>query len=392
MRILALSYLYPNSVHPHFGIFVHNRLNAVSKYHEVRVINPVPWFPFSSKLSRYNQYDKIPQEEVFNGIRVYHPRFFVIPKFFKFFDAISYRSAVLPLVGRIQKEFDFDLVDLHWTYPDLPTGYAIKKKYKRKMIVTLRGKEAFYNKQGFIRENLIKRFMSKANAIIGLSDELLRLARKAGYAGNHCAIIRNGVDTSRFHYLDSMQCRRRLGLPLDKKILLSVGSLNYGKGFDRIIKGFSEIRCANRDWKLYIIGSEGPAGDCRKSLSQLIDRMNLAGNTILKGTVSNQELVHWYNAADMFCLASRSEGTPNVLIEALSCGCPSVVTDVGSVKQVLTEQWQGVVVPNSSEGIRKGLKSAVSCQWDRKWISDSMRQYDWDWCAKQVLSLYRELI
>jgi glycosyltransferase involved in cell wall biosynthesis len=358
----------------------------------MRVINPVPWFPYSSSIPRYYRYDQIPAEEIIDGIRVYHPRFLVIPWIFKFIDAMSYRSVVLPLVESLQNEFNFDLVDLHWTYPDLPTGYAIKKKYKRKMIVTLRGKEAFYIKQGFIRENLIKRFLQKSDALIGLSDELLLLAKTAGYTGNHCAVIRNGVDTSRFHCLDAMQCRRNLGLSPGEKILLSVGSLNNGKGFDRIIKSFAKIYSEHRDWKLYIIGSEGPAGNCKKSLNQLIDRMDLAGNVILKGTVPNHKLPYWYNAADLFCLASRSEGTPNVLIEALSCGCPSVVTNVGSVQQVLTDQLQGIVVPNSFEGIRQGLRFAVDRQWDRKGISASMAHYDWDWCARQVLDLYQKLL
>ena len=172
MKILALSYLYPNSLYPHYGIFVHNRLKAVSKYHEVKVINPIPWFPGCGRLARYKNYDKIPLEENIDGIDVYHPRFFVIPKLFKFIDAFTYKAAVMPLVEKIYKSYPFDLVDLHWTYPDLPTGTALKKKYRKKMVVTLRGKEAFHIGEGKVREILIRKNLGQADAVICLSGEL----------------------------------------------------------------------------------------------------------------------------------------------------------------------------------------------------------------------------
>ena len=201
MKILALSYLYPNSQYPHYGIFVHNRLKAVSRYHEVKVINPIPWFPGCGRLSRYRNYNAIPAHEIIDGLEVFHPRFPIIPRFCKSLDALTYRAAVMPLAARLRQTYPFDLIDLHWTYPDLPTGTALKKKYGKKMVVTLRGKEAFHRGEGPIREALIRSHLLQADGVISLSRELQDMAVEVGVDSGRCHVIRNGVDTSKFYYI-----------------------------------------------------------------------------------------------------------------------------------------------------------------------------------------------
>lgn len=388
MRILALSYLYPNSVYPHYGIFVHNRLKAVSKYHQVVVINPIPWFPGHFKLKRYKNYNQIPFKENIEGLTIYHPRFFVIPLFFKFIDAFTYKSAVIPLVRNLFQKFPFDLVDLHWTYPDLPTGFILKSQYNKRMLVTLRGKEAFHCKDGAVREYLIKKYLRKADAVISLSHELQDIAMAIGVKKEKCHVVRNGVDSSRFFYIDQQKCRERLGLPLSEKIILSVGSLNYRKGFDRIIKALPLLLAEQPDWKIYIIGSEGPDGDYRKQLVRMIGDLGLQGKVSFQGALGNAELVFWYNAADLFCLASRGEGSPNVLSEALACGCPSVATSVGSVVEILDQEFLGCRVDNTSSSVKAGLQKGIKKKWDRERIFSYMQSFSWDWCANNLLKIY----
>ena len=389
MKILAISYLYPNSQYPHYGIFVHNRLKAVSRYHEVKVINPIPWFPGCGRLSRYRHYNAIPAHEIIDGLEVFHPRFPIIPRFCKSLDALTYRAAVMPLVAKLRQTYPFDLIDLHWTYPDLPTGTALKKKYGKKMVVTLRGKEALHRGEGPMREALICRHLLQADAVISLSRELLDMAVEVGVDRERCHVIRNGVDTTRFYYMDMSECRQRLGIPLEEKVLLSVGSLNYRKGFDRIIKALPALLQINSAIRLYIIGSSGPDGDYQKEINQVIDNFRLRDKIHFQGTVENSKLVYWYNAADLYCLASRSEGSPNVLSEALACGCPAVATDVGSVKEILsTDNEYGIIADNNYSSISYSLRRATGYRWDRKKIYQKMSEFTWDWCANTVINIY----
>ena len=399
MKILAISYLFPNSEYPNYGIFVLNRLKAVQKYHEIKVVNPIPWFPFSNRFKRYRNFNRIPFKETINGIPVYHPRFFIVPGIFTFIHAFTFLLAVFPLCLRLKKRYLFEIIDLHWTYPDLLTGFILAKFFKLKHLVTVRGKEALlwnfkneiYKKEASIRALILKQLICRVDFLIVLSNELKSLCVSTGVSSQKIAVIPNGVDHCIFFYKDKENCRIKLGLRKDQKIILMVGALIYGKGFDRVLKIFPEVLKAYPDCVLKIIGSEGPAGDYRDELNELVIKHNLEKKVDFIGQVKNHDLVLWYNAADLFCLPSRSEGSPNVLSEALACGCPSVATNVGSVSEILTEKKMGIITEIEKGQLLLDILFCIGNDFDRKKISKSMHQYNWDWCAQRVNKIYRQL-
>ena len=141
-RVLAISFLFPSSAAPNRGIFVLNRLRAISKKCTIKVINPIPWFPFQRFFKRYQGLDSVPQVEVIDGIEIFHPRFFSIPFTFKLVTAICYSISVYRLARQIHREFKFDLVDLHWTFPDLPAGRLIASRFRKKQLCLARRQNA----------------------------------------------------------------------------------------------------------------------------------------------------------------------------------------------------------------------------------------------------------
>lgn len=402
MRILAVSYLFPNNVNPNHGIFVFNRLKAVRSYCELIVINPIPWFPFSSRFSRYKHFNTIPLKENIGGIDVYHPRFFIIPRYFKLIDSMTFCLSVLFVALKLKKHFKCDVVDLHWTYPDILSGYVLSRLFNRKLLVTVRGREALnqfiddkknqYVEEKSLRTILIKKMLPLADAVITLSQELKNITVNYGVSSNKITVIRNGVDVDKFYYIDQKKSRSLLKLPYDELILLAVGSLIYGKGFDRIIRHFTKIREKFPQIKLYIIGSEGPAGDYSSQLRVLVYQNKLEGSVKFIGQIMNNTLIHWYNSADLFCLVSRSEGSPNVLTEAIACGCPALATNVGAVSGILSNRELGYVIPNEDSCVGDGIIEALSRSYNRKKISEYMRQFNWDWCAKKVINEYNNTL
>ena len=142
-------------------------------------------------------------------------------------------------------------------------------------------------------------------------------------------IIRNSfliTCVEHFYYIPKKVARKKLGINQNERFIVSVGSLIRRKGFDLLIKSLATIvnKHTFSDIKLYIIGSEGPEGDFRDELYSLVDQLGLNEHIVFQGQVPNDELCLWYNSSDVFCLASRGEGSPNVLTEALACGCPAV--------------------------------------------------------------------
>ena len=405
-RILVLSYLYPNGEYPNHGIFVHNRIKALSRNCDMRVINPIPWFPFASLFARYRNFDRIPAREIIDGIEVFHPRYFIIPRYFKFLDAVTYGISTLVHLFKYHRSWirQVALIDLHWTYPDLPVGKILSQWLKRPFLVTLRGKEALNlfvsadpgateEKEYSLRSVLTRYVLRKAHGVIGLSRELIDLARKAGVDREKTRVIINGVDTDRFHFLPQDQALKKLKLKPGPKRILSVGSLTYRKGFDRILKALAELRDGgHKDVKLHIIGSVGPEAPYARELEARCRQLGLEDVVSFEGQVPNDELIHWYNGADLFCLASRGEGSPNVLAEALACGCPCVATAVGAVPHMIRDKGQGRVVPNRDAGLAAAMEAVLDQENNRKQNATFMGQYHWDWCADNVMTVYDELL
>jgi glycosyltransferase involved in cell wall biosynthesis len=123
----------------------------------------------------------------------------------------------------------------------------------------------------------------------------------------HASVVPNGVDTERFMPMDREEARRALGLPEDRPIVLWIGNT------DRLVKDFHLAEAAVAEARSHAPGLEF-----------------LAVNGI-----PNAQLPLYYNAADVFLLTSVSEGSPNVVKEAMACGCPIVSTDVGDVRWVV---------------------------------------------------------
>ena len=391
VRVLAVSYLFPNSVYPNRGVFVLNRLKAVREYADVTVINPILWFPLCSRLARYQGYERIPRHEVIDGIDVYHPRFLSVPLVLKAVVALMYCLAVLPLALRLHKKCSFDIIDLHWTFPDLPAGRLLSKMLGISQLATVRGDSGLHLNERSFPSFVVKRLLPRSAVVITLSDRLREHCLRLGVPPARLVTIRNGVDSEQFRHLPQQECRRQLALPSAATIVLAAGYMTPHKGFDRIIRALPELLNSCPDVELYLLGPSGAfaKGDRTAELNALTQRLGVADHVHLVGEVANADLVTWYNAADLFCLSSRTEGCPNVVLEALACGCPVVGTDVGAVSELIVDEAMGIVVDNSGAGVRSGLLAATRRIYDRPAIATRMRPLDWNWCARQVLAVYR---
>jgi glycosyltransferase involved in cell wall biosynthesis len=390
LNILALSYLFPNSEQPGYGVFVLNRLKAIQKFCNLKVVAPVQWYPFIHHVRANFWGSVIPRREEIGGIDVYHPRFPVVPRYMKWFDAISYFLAVRSVVEMLIKaeNFEFDLVDVHWTYPDIVAGYFLARKHGKKFIVTVRGREALYLKESSLRRLILAHFLRRADYVVALSDELKEIVARLGVSSERIQVVLNGVDRSCFYPRDRGDCREKLGLPAEAKIIVSVGRLSEGKGHGELVRIMPGLS-AKENVVLYIIGGVNPEDDYSHALYALIRNLELT-NVYLLDKVEHQMLPVWYSAADLFCLASRDEGCPNVILEALACGTPVVSTDVGAVAKIVLQGKNGLMVSMDEFGsLEHTIRNALARTWNHEEIAASMDSWGWSSCAEKVVYIYR---
>lgn len=392
-NILVLSYLFPNRAQPAYGVFVLNRLKAVGQFCNIKVIAPIQWYPLMRLIRGTLWGTRIPLQDEIEGFEVFHPCFTIIPRYMKWLDAITFLWAVRAVVERLRKKnaFDFDLVDVHWTYPDIVAGYFLSRKAGKKFAVTVRGHEALYQEERTLRRWLVAYFLRRADMVVTLSAELRDKVVELGVDRDKARVVLNGVDLTCFHPLDRAACRRQLGLPIEKKILLSVGRLTEGKGHHELVRIMPEIS-RMEDIELYIIGGVNPEEDFGQVLRTMISELRL-NNVHLVDKVAHEILPFWYSAADLFCLATQREGCPNALLEALACGTPVVVTDVGAVGALVVNGENGFLVRlEQVSALAEIVSLSLNWNWNREQIAARMNGWGWSDCAKQVVEIYQSLL
>src|SRR5437016_10039663 len=124
---------------------------------------------------------------------------------------------------------------------------------------------------------------------------------------------------------------------------------------------------------LVIVGE----GADRARLERHVGRLGLQNQVALVGARRSEELGAWYSAADLFCLASEREGCPNVVLEAIACGCPVIATRVGGIVEVVSSPTLGILADRTSEAFECAIDQALRRPWDREAIALHGRNYRW---------------
>ncbi len=162
--------------------------------------------------------------------------------------------------------------------------------------------------------------------------------REQRLAPNDVSVIPNGVDVERFAAARPLDLKP-YGVPPGARVILSIGRLHHQKGHDLLIEAAAPVLQEHDDVHVVIIG-EGPA---RTALQGLIDARQLTSRMHLVGR--QPDVAPWLKSAALFVLASRWEGMPNVLLEAMAAACPVIATDVEGVRELLAPDVSGCIVP-----------------------------------------------
>lgn len=136
--------------------------------------------------------------------------------------------------------------------------------------------------------------------------------------------------------------RHRLGLGIEEKIVLAVGRLSKEKGHQDLLRAFARVRANRAQTMRLILVGEGPE---RENLVRLARKLGLGQSCILAGY--QDDVRPFYEIAHLFVLPSHSEGSPNVLLEAISAGIPIVATAVGGVPEIVENGRSALLAPES---------------------------------------------
>lgn len=391
--LVVFSALFPSAARPGAGLFIRERMFRVAQHRPLVVISPQPWFPGQSliRLLRPGYRPQAPALEIQQGIRVYHPRFLSVPGLLRQFDGWSMALASFGLMRRLKRQ-GAQLIDAHFAYPDGEAATRLGRWLGLAVTVTLRGTEVPHSKNPALRPRLA-RVLKDASRVFSVSASLRRLAIELGAAAENTEVVGNGVDIKRFHPVDRAAARQKYGLPLDAKILVSVGALVERKGMNRVIEVIPALLKHHPDLHYLIVGGASPEGDNRAELDALVARLGLDGYVHFLGTLPPDELKWPLSASDVFVLATRNEGWANVFLEAMACGLPVISTDVGGNAEVVCRHELGSIVPfGDAAALQQALDDALGKDWDRPAILDYAQDNQWEKRVAQLLRAFSPLL
>ena len=391
MKILVFTSLYPNNIWLNHGVFIKERMDHFANLEgcHVKVIAPVPYFP-KIKLNWRWTFSQVAPLEIRDGIEVYHPRYCMIPKVGMTFYGLMMFLSVLGTVRKVRRKFDFDLIDAHYVYPDGFAAVMLGWFFRKPVVVSARGTDINLYANFPVIRKILQYTLRRANRVIAVCQALKDAMVNLGIAQEKIVVIPNGVDHRKFFQVPKELARRKVGLPAQRKVILSIGGLVPRKGFDVLIKALSYLvkETSERDLYLAIIG-EGPS---RSALEQLIVALGLGENVRLVGSVPHEALYSWYSAADIFCLASDREGWPNVLLESLACGTPVVATNIWGVPEIIQSERVGLLTKRTVAALAATLSRAFKTSWVADDVVAYTKQHSWMHAVNSVRGVFESVL
>ncbi|MCX6353251.1 MAG: glycosyltransferase family 4 protein [Bacteroidetes bacterium] len=208
-----------------------------------------------------------------------------------------------------------------------------------------------------------------------------------------CFTIPNAVNTDVFSLRNKEHLRKKYNLPLYKNIILfgAVNALtNKQKGIDYLVKAMEVLAADSamgQNTILCIFGED----------SNHVN-INFPLETKFMGKISSPEIMaEMYSLADVFVLPSLEENLPNTIMEAMSCGTPTVAYNVGGIPDLIAHKSTGYLAEYLSvNDLAKGLFYCISVNDNQRLGNESRRvallNYSQDAIAEKHLTLYKSLM
>lgn len=315
-------------------------------------------------------------------------------------------GAAQAIVRQVRKD-KLDVVQLVVAWPWLPVTRELQTFSGVPVVIRCAGDDIQIDTSvgyGIRREKnidaLLKRGFDAIDKGIAISRTVTMEYEKAGVDTRKIVEIPPGVDMTAFDgcQVDRVEIRKRWNLPVDLRLIISVGRNHPKKGFEDLVRALPELNKTEKRFAVVVVGRE--TGQLRETAENLgvsdtffaIDEV--AGQTEEISTFPSRELIELYKASDYFVLPSYIETYANVALEAMAAGIPAIVTEAPGCIDTVIPETDGLMIPVAAphkiaEAVHRlendpNLKAKLI-----KIGSEKARAQDWSMISAQYLSVYQ---
>ncbi len=243
------------------------------------------------------------------------------------------------------------------------------------------------------RAEVETRIVAAVDRIVASSEhEREALVELYGAQRDQVEVIPCGVDLSLFRPGDQAAARAKLGLQGD--VVLFVGRMDPIKGLDILIRAVA-LLSHRPDLTLVVVGGSGTEEEMTRN-QDLVARLGLADRVQFRGSVAQEELPTYYNAATVCVVPSHYESFGLVAIEALACGTPVVGSMVGGLPTIVHDDENGFLVPwRQPDAFAERIEAILANPSRRAALAAharaSVRRFGWGAVAERVIGVYQDL-
>jgi teichuronic acid biosynthesis glycosyltransferase TuaC len=358
-HLLVISHLFPNNKNTKSGVFILDQLKQLSKYnYDISVVSPVGItiqkdmvLPSRGILNSWKLWLDwrfgIVSRMSFDKIDTHYLRYYYL-NIWRKNQLISFKNVVEKKILDINKDSKIDLIHAHSLFPDGVIAVQLAKKLNCPAVISGMGNDIRVFSQKRSVKKIVLDSMLNSNYIIYKSTSLSKLLpiKLKNYS-----VIHNGVDIEKFKFN-----------PIEERTsILFIGNLVKAKGVYELIHAFHDIS-KFFNVNLIIIGD----GNAKSELIYYAKKHQLTKHISFLGWKKQDDLINYYQRAKMLCLPSYQEGTPNVVMEALSCGTPIVGSNIDGIAEIVTNENGILCQPKSHVDLAEKLKQALYKTWNYK--------------------------
>ena len=371
-RIALVTDFFPNSEQPYRGTSTYQLVRRLAAFADVHVICPLPRYPRWLQPKSFD-YRHVNLDYRLPDINVTYIEFPAIPVVTRALNGKICASHLLSCVRSLAP----DLILNYWLYPQ---GYAAVEIGARLGVPSIVGSIGTDLNE---IPDLVTRFftrltLQRATLVVTKSHSLRRAAIRLGADPTKIYAILNGCDTTVFRISDRLRARTELDISA-QQLIVYVGRLARTKGLLELVEAFSTLRRRNKAVQLALIG-DGPD---QSIIAERAQALRVAEHMRFVSPQSPWGVSRWLAAATLLALPSYSEGCPNVVLEATSCGRPVVATHVGGIPEIVDERCAVLTAPRDVAGLAKALEIALERDWNENVIAHHFRR-SWEDMAREL--------
>ena len=386
LRVLTLSTLFPDRTRPGFGGFVERQTLGLAARAdvEVKMVAPyaVPPTPWAKRHPVYSEISRLPARESWNGLDVYRPPFPTLPLIGGRLNPRSIWWTLIPLLDAIRADFRFDVIDAEFFYPDGPAAVWLGRRYGVPVSIRARGSDIHMWGRNPACRRMIVAAGGEADGLLAVSGALRSDMIALGLPGERIVVHHTGLDQAMFRPRDRDAAKAALGI--EGPLVVTAGNLIPLKGQALVIEAMRGLPGVS-----LLIAGRGPD---QGRLATQIAAEGLGDRVRLLGALPHDQLPGLFAAADVMALPSASEGLANVWVEALACGTPIVITDVGGAREVVDRPAAGRLVERTPEAIAAGIREVLASPAAQAKVAETVREFTWERNSEALYGYLKGLV